>query len=917
MSAETKAKTGHTSPPFLRAFATSHPVLKACLLSGLAVALLFIWVMKLHWADLAVPFTYQGDALHVLSLVKGFYQGDWIWYNSHLAAPFGADMRDFPLSMTADLVVMKALSLVISQPSAVANLYWMLSLVAAGVITTYCLLRLRFPYAIAIACGVIYALQPFAFARGIGHISLVFHLVPLLATGATELAIGTLSQASSASSSDSAPLSARTRLRFFSGIPSYLIVGCCIQGFAHIYNSFFACFFFATAGLIAYGCRRRRSDVITALVLIVLICLGTGISLVPSAYYWHENGRNPALLYKNPAEADVYGLKLRTLVTPIWDHPVPLLRRVSDRFQNAHFPLDANESVTARLGTVGAVGFLVLLAVGILAIVSGGRIGTPLMRGSAGLTYAGVLLAGVGGFGSIFNVFVAPDIRCYNRISVFIGYFAIVAAASLLSSVLEWMRRKGIRNLVGAPVLCIFVLLAVRDEASSTQYLNYEARRAEFSADERFVGLVESVLPPGSMVFQLPHTDFPLDAGTGKMGPYDHARAYIHSQTLKWSWEGISGRGPDLWNRAVAGEPVDHMLADLSRVGFQGIYLDRFGYADSGAAIEGELRRILGIAPIETTDGRELFFSLVNYAGRMTTTAGSPSNQSMAGDLSRLTTYQWGEPLLFDSDPAHAARLGLFLRDGWCPQEVPRFRWTIGKVSTLELFVEPTGQDQVLSILVVPNGIPYHRLPVIVKVDGSKVGEWNAVGSESFSMKIPGILLANKKRLILTFEMPEARSLRDLGAGNDPRMLGLAVREIRIGGSDSKPQMQRPAEVAWGAGAYQEETGKIGTWHWCPAACEIVLVNPSPTPAHVRITFGISTGYAKPARFAIKGPGISEIVPATDSLRTLVYTLDLPPGKNVFKMSCDAPRVPVPGDTRNMVFMVSNLSANQVSGDAR
>jgi hypothetical protein len=96
--------------------------------------------------------------------------------------------------------------------------------------------------------------------------------------------------------------------------------------------------------------------------------------------------------------------------------------------------------------------------------------------------------------------------------------------------------------------------------------------------------------------------------------------------------------------------------------------------------------------------------------------------------------------------------------------------------------------------------------------------------------------------------------------------------------------MQRPVEVTWGAGSYGEETGKLGTWHWCSAAREIALVNSSTTPAHVRITLGISTGHAKPARFIIKGPGISDTVPVIDSIRPLAYTLDLPPGKNVFNV---------------------------------
>ncbi|MGC9969656.1 MAG: hypothetical protein ABSE56_03595 [Bryobacteraceae bacterium] len=159
---------------------------------------------------------------------------------------------------------------------------------------------------------------------------------------------------------------------------------------------------------------------------------------------------------------------------------------------------------------------------------------------------------------------------------------------------------------------------------------------------------------------------------------------------------------------------------------------------------------------------------------------------------------------------------------------------------------------------------------------------------------------------------------------SDPRVLVFALYdftltrvEAPVGRVAPKPVLHRPVEVVWGAGAYPQESGNIGNWHWCSAACEIALVNPSPAPERVRIAMGISTGHAKPARFTITGLGISDIVPAIDSVRPHAYTLDLPPGKNVFKMSCDAPRVLAPGDPRNMVFMVSNLSTNRLSGDAR
>ena len=49
--------------------------------------------------------------------------------------------------------------------------------------------------------------------------------------------------------------------------------------------------------------------------------------------------------------------------------------------------------------------------------------------------------------------------------------------------------------------------------------------RRLFYEDQFFIGQLESRLPAGTMVFQLPHTDFLSDAGRERMLPYDQARA--------------------------------------------------------------------------------------------------------------------------------------------------------------------------------------------------------------------------------------------------------------------------------------------------------------------------------------------------------------------------------------------------------
>ena len=131
------------------------------------------------------------------------------------------------------------------------------------------------------------------------------------------------------------------------------------------------------------------------------------------------------MLFKSPAEAELYALKIRYLVTPVPDHPIGLFRNAEKRLAAAKYPLFLNENEWGRLGTIGSIGFLCLVIFAVGAAVSP-RFSTWrmawLLGPCAALTLACVLFASVGGFGDFFSTFISPEIRCYTRIFPFIGF---------------------------------------------------------------------------------------------------------------------------------------------------------------------------------------------------------------------------------------------------------------------------------------------------------------------------------------------------------------------------------------------------------------------------------------------------------------------------------------------------------------
>lgn len=586
-----------------------------CILSTVVCAFALCLVLRVDHLHLRVPLTYWGDAIYFDTWVKGVMEGNWPWHNARLGMPFGADWRDFPINLTIETILIRVLAIFTSSSGLVLNASWLLGTAASAGLAAYGLQRLGVEKWVAGALGVIYGLQPFTFYRGVSHFNLMFYLVPLMATAAIEMAAGYMSTHLMNDSKTAVTHWSRW-VAVIRAIPVYVYVGCVAQGISYIYNSFFSVILFAVAGLVAYVVSRRRAALVGSFVAIFLTCGAALLTLSPSLLYWAANGKNPAMNYKSPEQAEFYALKLRYLLTPTPENPLPPLRYIQKKLDGAGFASDnSNESTTSRLGTIGSVGLLFLLGSTLSFCLHGRFDGDPTSRvlgACCALTLTCFFLGTVGGFGSLFSVFVTPDIRGYNRIIVFIDFFALVAVGLLLTRAAASLRRRHWPKsaLVGA--LTSLVVFGVSDQAVTATYRDHIPRETEFKMDVAFVRLIESILPRNAEVFQLPFTDFPMNSSAFHMGIYDQGKAYLHSNTLRWSWAGMSGRESGEWARQTANLPVRDMLTRLSAAGFSGIWIDRFGYAP-GNSPEREIAAALGSQARERPDGRIVFYDLTTY----------------------------------------------------------------------------------------------------------------------------------------------------------------------------------------------------------------------------------------------------------------------------------------------------------------
>jgi hypothetical protein len=558
---------------------------------ALATAVLFVLVVPFAPWPFRVPFAYREDGLVLTALVKAVAE-DGPLHFTRVGAPFGADFVDWGFGGWLIFLVTTPLLRLLGSAGAALNAYWLLTAVAAGASAAWVFRRLAVPASVAFVFGVLYALLPWTFYRHVGHVALAHFLVPPLCLLCLRVA-GAGPQ------------------RFDRDERWTTLGACLLQGLNMIYAAFFAFILIAAAIPMGWLKTRRLALARGGALGLVLLAAGSAIPLVPTAVYWSRHGRNERLAYKTLADADRYGLKLRHLLLPIDDHPFPAFRAFAERERAARFP-DENENTWARLGLLGSLGLVFLLGRAVGRVSGARRGGDEELDAAAALTVVTLLVAEVGGLGSLFNLLVVPDFRAYNRMSPFIAFFALLATAVLVRRAARWLQASGRarRPFLGAALAGLLAFGVVDQVPWTWMYVVRDGGARGFLEDEEFVGRLEHELPPGAMVFQLPHGSLPVNAPRPPQAAWDTARPYIVSRTLRWSFGSMLGR-TDRWPRTIEKLPPKEMVDRLALAGFSGIWVDRLSFSTTDAArlVDG-LSQAVGARPELSRGRRYCFFSI-------------------------------------------------------------------------------------------------------------------------------------------------------------------------------------------------------------------------------------------------------------------------------------------------------------------
>jgi phosphoglycerol transferase len=562
--------------------------------------------LQLWNADLTVPFGYGGgDGMMYLMLVQSTLDNGWFLDNDRLGAPDGQNLRDFPLPDVLHFGAIKLLGRVFKNPAVVTNLYFLLPFPLTALTSYFALRRFRLGRLAAVVASVLYACAPYHFWRMIGHPMLaVYYMLPLATWIIVRLYQGR------SPFLQTVPDGVRARWRVWNWQAAGAILVCALTGIAGVYYAFFTCFFLLAASIKAAFRHRQWRHIGSAAILILVIASVCAAAVAPNILYIARNGKNYETR-REPYEADFYSLNVSEMLLPIASHRIPALARLREKYYLPPRTAKGEAASISPLGLVASVGFLWL-------------VGRFLWRrrekedrvedALAYLTVAAVALGTIGGFGTSFNFYLSPMIRCYNRLSIYIAFFAL---AGLFLMVQRLVRRRvaGKWSFAAyAAGLGAVLLLGAFDQTATAFVPNYTEAKKQFVMDAEFGKRMEAALPVRAVVYQLPYVRFPESPPVHNLQDYELFRPYLHTHALRWSYGAVRGREASRRQAALAERPLADSLPVLADAGFNAVYLDRAAFEDNGAAIEVELTRLLGAEPQVSQTGRQVFFDMTRYA---------------------------------------------------------------------------------------------------------------------------------------------------------------------------------------------------------------------------------------------------------------------------------------------------------------
>jgi len=579
---------------------TKVKVIKYVFCGFCVLAILFL-SLELSKVNLSVPLQYSGDEVFNQSAIKGIMDNGWYLENKYLGAPSSGDLYKFPMADNLHFFIMKLMTIFTKNSAVVINLFFILGFFLTAFTSLYVFERFKFSYFLSLTGALLYTFMPYHMIRNVGHLFLAsYYIVPLsilliLWIGKEEISFLKRDEKSK-------------KIKLSINAKGWMSIAICVlTAMANIYYAFFACFLIVVSTIFETlnskeNTKKKLAIFGTGIFLVTLVILVMAINLIPNFVNEKSYKLNLENVHRDPFEAEYYGMKISQLILPTNNNKIDFLRSIKESVDQ--YPL-TNENSRASIGMMATIGFFFLLLVLFLKNNVLKERSDILYKLSA-LNLSCILLATIGGFGSLLALFFAY-IRCYNRISIFIAFLSIFA----LLCILEYIFSKKIfkkNYLLPYFLLITIVAFGMFDQATVT----FDNRQLVewYVQDSEFIKKVEASLPNNSMVFELPYICFPECRPMVRIDSYDQFKPYLHSKNIRWSAGTFKNTKEDLVRKEISSKSPVEVLKSLSDLGFSGLLIDTFGYEDKGEKITSDFENVLKKKPLVSDDDRYYFFKL-------------------------------------------------------------------------------------------------------------------------------------------------------------------------------------------------------------------------------------------------------------------------------------------------------------------
>ena len=570
--------------------------------------------------DLRVPLASRGDGLGVLASFKGVHDWGWIWTNPSLGAPLGLDFYDYGSYGAENLhwALAWVISRVWQQPGSVYNGIFLLTFPASAVAAYGVLRALRISRLAAIVPAVLFAIAPYHILRGAaGHLMLADTVaIPLGIYLALAIMLD-LPLFRRRTSNDGPRL-----LRWVSWTSVRTALLIVVIASTGIYYACFTIVFVLVAAVAARLTHRGPEGT-------VVVAHRHGgarghrhrAGLQPGA-----DGALPTRARQNPHVGQrepqrEHGLRAEP------HRPDPAAAHASLRPVRGLVPgtgTTRTSAARARLrgGTLSVLGLLLLTA-SLLAGMVGGRMPRLLadarLRAAAVIMVTAAFLGATGAGGALIAFVLNPSLRGWNRIGIALTFCGLIAVALGLDALRARWRERGLplQTQVFAGLVGALLVFGAWDQTWPGMKPPYKQTRAEWSNDARFVAAISHTLGARGEIYQMPYLPFPESPPILAMTDYSPLKGYVHAdEHLKWSYGAMKGRPAD-WQGDASQMPVEDQLRAVALAGFDGLWVDNYGFADPDAQILKPAIGLTGQQPILSEDRRLGFFDLRPLRARL------------------------------------------------------------------------------------------------------------------------------------------------------------------------------------------------------------------------------------------------------------------------------------------------------------